>query len=292
VYFDGYWIKYYEPPTDSLAAKKALIEALSRRLFNHMEHGINMPGNRLEEARRAYNDEHDPERKRVNGAMLAGALFNRATDIFRKLVELQECGVEIGADNELMHECGRCLVEALEFGKMVHHRSGEESIDEMWGEPFRAFSMPVEAFYESRYIKIAQAMRAIDRIADEMVRCFEGDVAFAGLDAKIREFADVAKRKCETLRTDPVIFQVWPAFVVIAEHLTGFKPRIPPKPTEMQYRRVTDGVGLVSDGKCLLTYIARARVLMAKSTKDFLARCEQYQATHRGAHTGGVEGGQ
>jgi hypothetical protein len=47
----------------------------------------------------------------------------------------------------------------------VLHRSGDEGIDELWGEPFRAFSIPVEAFYESRYIKIAQALREIDRIA-------------------------------------------------------------------------------------------------------------------------------
>ncbi|MGD8206492.1 MAG: hypothetical protein PVH47_00280, partial [Thiohalocapsa sp.] len=72
VYMDGYWIKYYEPPPETLEAKKALIEALTRRLFNHVEHGINIPGFRLAEARAAYEQETDPERKRVNGAMLAG----------------------------------------------------------------------------------------------------------------------------------------------------------------------------------------------------------------------------
>ena len=85
IYFDGYWIKYYEPPPESLEAKKALIEALTRRLFNHVEHGINIPGIRLDEARAAYEAETDPDRKRVNGAMLAGALFNRAASIFTKL---------------------------------------------------------------------------------------------------------------------------------------------------------------------------------------------------------------
>ena len=48
-------------------------------------------------------------------------------------------------------------------------RSGEEGIDELWGEPFRAFSVSVAEFYESRYIKIGQSMRDIDRIADAMV---------------------------------------------------------------------------------------------------------------------------
>ena len=52
VYYDGYWIKRYDPMEDSLETKKHLIEALTRRLFNHVEHGINMPGERLDEAAR------------------------------------------------------------------------------------------------------------------------------------------------------------------------------------------------------------------------------------------------
>src|SRR5262249_1386865 len=85
VFYDGYWIKAYEAPGDSLLAKKQLIEALTRRLFNHVEHGLNMPGRRLDEARRAFESETDPDRKRVKGGMLAGALFNRAADVFTKL---------------------------------------------------------------------------------------------------------------------------------------------------------------------------------------------------------------
>ena len=51
VLYDGYWIKTYPVPIDSLQAKKLLIEALTRRLFNHTEHGLNIPGCRLGEAR-------------------------------------------------------------------------------------------------------------------------------------------------------------------------------------------------------------------------------------------------
>ena len=36
VYYDGYWIKSYEIPADTLLAKKRLIEALTRRLFHHV----------------------------------------------------------------------------------------------------------------------------------------------------------------------------------------------------------------------------------------------------------------
>ena len=53
IYFDGYWIKYYKPPADSLKAKKRLIQSLTWRLFHHMEHGINIPGRLLEQVRSA-----------------------------------------------------------------------------------------------------------------------------------------------------------------------------------------------------------------------------------------------
>ena len=86
-----------------------------------------------------------PTRRRIKGGMLAGALFNRATDIFTKLVEIQTLGVEIPSDNALLRECGEYFQEALELGKMVLHRSGEEGIDELWGEPLKAFSFPIES---------------------------------------------------------------------------------------------------------------------------------------------------
>ena len=94
VFYSGYWVKTYKVPEDTLQAKRKLIGALTRRLFNHVEHGLNIPGSRLNEARKSYEDETDETRRRVKGAMLAGALFNRAADIFTKLVELQS--VEIG----------------------------------------------------------------------------------------------------------------------------------------------------------------------------------------------------
>ncbi len=277
VFYDGYWIKWYEPPKDSLPAKKHLIEALTRRLFNHVEHGINMPGKRLNEARAAFERETDPEKKRVKGAMLAGALFNRAADIFKKAVELQECGVEITEDNELMRECGRCLMEAMEFGKTVKHRHGDEGIDELWGEPLKAFSMPIEVFYESRYIKIAQAMRDIDSVGNGLIRCLEDSSLFPGIGRSVRAFTQAARQKCETLRTDPVIFEVWPSFVVAGAKLSEFQPRLPVAASEEDHHWAAAGERLLWEGIRLITDLARARVAMPVSTCAFLARCENYR---------------
>ena len=279
VFYDGYWIKSYPVPANTLDAKKRLIEALTRRLFNHTEHGLNIPGTRLDEARQAYRAESDAACQRVKGAMLAGALFNRATDIFRKLVELQAVGVEIRSDDALMRECGRCLLDAMELGRCVLHRSGEEGIDELWGEPFRAFSIPLDDFFESRYIKIGQAMRDIDRIAEAMITNFTGIPAFAAISGLINDFAQLARVKAETLRTDPDIFDVWAQLVTAAERLANFTPLANIQPAGGVEHRVSDGLQLIRSGRDLVFYIARARTPMPKSTLDYLARCASYLKT-------------
>lgn len=276
VYYYGYWIKTYEAPADTLDAKKRLIEALTRRLFNHVEHGINIPGRRLEEARAAYEAETDPSMRRVKGAMLAGAMFNRATDIFTKLVEMQTLGIEISTDNALMRECGRCLHEALDLGKTVLHRSGDEGIDELWGEPFKAFSIPVDAFYESRYNKIALAMRDIDQIAATLKQTFGSHPMFSGISFFIDGYSSAARTKTETLRTDADIFDVWARFVVAGEQVQYFPPMLVPGADEISVREAKHGVRLIKEGVALVSDITRARVCMPKSTAEFIARCEAF----------------
>ena len=282
VMYDGYWIKTYPVPADTLEAKKKLIDALTRRLFNHTEHGLNIPGTRLNEARASYENEADPARKRVKGAMLAGALFNRAADIFRKLVELQACGIEILSDSPLMRECGRCLLEAMELGRNVLHRSGEEGIDELWGEPFRAFSIPLEDFYESRYIKIGRVLRDIDRISQVMIDTFSGIPAFSDIEAPVSELASAAKIKTETLRTDGDIFDVWARMVTAAERLCTLPLQCDASAlsSPMTYN-LSDGLQLIRQGRDLIFYISRARTAMPKSTQDYINRCATYLATGR-----------
>jgi hypothetical protein len=276
VYYHGYWIKAYQAPEDSLSAKKRLIEALTRRLFNHVEHGISVPGTRLNDARRAYDAETDPQRKRVKGSMLAGALFNRATDIFTKLVELQELGVAIGPDDALMRECGEHLQEALELGKLVLHRSGEEGIDELWGEPFKAFSFPIEEFYRSRYVKVAHTMRCIDGICAALKGALEPMPAFPGIAALVDEFAAAAKLSCETLRAEPDVFDVWTSFVVAGERMVGFVPRLPVHASAQERQSAAQGVHLLARARELVAYVARARVSMPKSSREFAETCRAY----------------
>jgi hypothetical protein len=278
IYSDGYWIKTYPVPEDTLRGKRQLIEALTRRLFNHTEHGLNIPGHRLAEAKQAYLNEADPGKKRVKGAMYAGAMFNRATDIFTRLVELQSVGVEISSSNDLMRECGACLKEALALCSLVLHRSGEEGIDELWGEPFRAFSIPLADFYDTRYIKMAQAMRGIDTIADAMIRTFD-TAMFPGIEPTIRDFARAARVKVETLRTDRDIFDIWAEMVTAGERLTSFRPILANPDSEHEQRVASCGNQLICNGRDLIFHITRARVAMPKSTREFVERCATYAAT-------------
>ncbi len=285
VLYNDYWIKTYPVPVDSLQGKKSLIEALARRLFNHTEHGLNIPGCRLGEARQSHAAETDPARYRVKAGMLAGALFNRAIDIFRRLVELQADGIEIRSDNALMRECGQCLLEAMELGRFVLHRSGEEGIDELWGEPFRAFSIPIEDFYESRYVKIGQSMRDIDLIAEAMIGNFSRIPTFEAVAAPIQDFANAAKVKTETLRTDPGIFDVWSHLVTAGERLANFAPQAVAEAADKRPGRplhsVSDGLQILRNGRDLVFYIARARTPMPKSTREYIAHCEAYLASGR-----------
>jgi hypothetical protein len=208
--------------------------------------------------------------------MLAGALFNRAADIFTHLVELEACGVEIQPGNDLMHECGLCLQEALKFGKLVRHRNGDEGIDELWGEPFKAFTMSIEAFYESRYVKIAMTMHNIDRVAREMVACFVRDPRFLGIDTLILNYARMAKRKCEILRTDDEIFDVWSNFVVAGENIVTFPPKTITTSAQ-QPNDVIDGKHLLKWGVRLIAFVTRARTPMPQSSEIFIAECERYK---------------
>ena len=278
IFYDGYWIKRYEAPVDNLSDKKLLIQSLTRRLFNHMEHGINIPGRLLDKVRADYEGEVDPSKKWVRGAMLAGALFNRAADIFNQLVELEACGVVIKSDNELMRTCGECLQEALELGKMVRHRNGDAGIDELWGEPFKAFVMSIEDFYQSRYIKIALTMRNIDEVAEHMIGCVRNNRGSEELEELIRRYACMARNKCEILRTDPDIFDAWVEFVVAGEAITGFTGKQTVTETVKESIDEFDARYMLEQGVELIANITRARTSMPSSTEEYLGLCEIFKS--------------
>ena len=270
VYYDQYWIRYYPPPTETLANKKTLIDQLTRRTFHHTESGINTPGSKVETARNAWHDEVDLDRKRVNAAMLAGALFNRATDIFTSIVDLEEKGIDVSPDNELMRACSASFEEALELGKYVKHASGHDGVDELWGEPFKVFTLSIEDYYASRYIKIAQTMRAIDGIAEAIVNTFAGQEAFDRIEQIVWDYARAACQETEIMKSDLDFFQNWPEFVSLGEKISRFEPNISDRKNSLSPTQITEGRLLLREGRNLLRDIAAIRVPMPISSQRYL----------------------
>lgn len=278
IFIDGYWVRYYAPPANTMAEKRSLIYSLQRRVFHHTEEGINSPGWRLEIVRKHYEEETDPARKRVKGAMLAGSLFNRATDIFTNLVDMEEKGIKVTKDNDLLRECESCFMQALELGKEVRHHSGEEGVDELWGEPFKAFSMPIDKFFMSRYVKLSQTFAAIDKLVDRMIGVFSKIDGFLGIVPLLEELREAAKTEAETMRRDEAIYEIWPRYVTAKEAVTSFKPQGLCSDSG-QLRYWEDGLRLLHMGKDVVNYLAGVRVPMPATTANYLAHCDLYEET-------------
>ncbi len=273
VYYDGYWIRHYDYDDGSLADKKRTIDKLTRRVFHHVEPGINTPGHRLEQIRESFDIEQDPAKKRVKGAMLAGALLNRGRDILTKLVELQDAGVEIGTDNELFNMCSEHFAEALELGKNIKLANGHEGLDELWGEPFKAFSLSPEDFYRSRYIKVAQTMSQIDTMHSVINNIIRLSPCLKAARPLINELCSSAKLACETLRTDPVIYEVWPRYIAAKEAFEQFSPIKINNGKKLNYK---PGFRLIKEGADLMAQLSIVRVSMPRSVGEYIARCDNY----------------
>jgi len=243
IYIDGYWIRYYAPPPNTMSEKRALIF---------------------------------PARKRVKAAMLAGSLFNRATDIFASVVDLEEKEIYIDDDNQLMEQCEACFMEALELGKQVKHFSGEEGVDELWGEPFKAFSYPTDKFFESRYIKLAQTFKSIDSVIDRMTNVFSTVEGFSGVMPLLEELREASKTEVETMRRDEAIYEVWPRYVAAKEAIVDFKP-CGLSNREERLRYWEDGLRLLHMGKDVISHLSGVRVPMPVTTANYMANCDLYE---------------
>lgn len=276
VFYDGYWIRSYHLHEDSYADKKQMIDQLTRRVFHHVEQGINTPSNRLDDIRAIYEAEDNPARKRVKGAMLAGSLLNRGRQILTAIVELEEAGVKIETSNELLRECGRCFIEALSLGKNIKLADGGEGVDELWGEPFKVFSMPIEDFFRTRYIKISQTMSEIDQITSAICTITIADDAFIEVNNKLLELGVMAKMTCETIRTDPVMFDVWPRYVAAKEAYEESLNNLFIDKDDKKNIHFMYAYRLIKEGGVLLIKLATLRVPIPDSVRLFTDKCKEF----------------
>ncbi|MGB1799488.1 MAG: hypothetical protein ACPHLK_01520 [Gammaproteobacteria bacterium] len=279
IFFDGYWVRYYHSDVESLANKKQMIDLLTRRVFHNVEPGINTPGHRVEEIRDIYNKESCAAKKRVKGAMLAGSLLNRGRDILKSIVELEEAGIKIETNNELLEECGKCFIEALELGKnikLIHGDNNVNDVNELWGEPFRVFSLPIEEYYQSRYIKIAQTMAEIDQVSDKLISLIELLPLFIDVKDKVLELSTASKLACETLRNDSVIFEVWPRYVIAKEAIEEFTLDLSSEKDATMRAKYKEAYELIKEGGSLMTILSSLRVPIPVSVKNYIKKCDDY----------------
>ena len=208
--------------------------------------------------------------------MLAGALLNRGADILTRVVELEQIGVSIKPDNELLRECGLCFMGALEYGKYIRVKHGREGLEELWGEPFRAFTTPVERFLESRYIKIAQTMQEIDQLVEKMDAVFANSTIFGNLVKLIEELAVSGKNTMETLRSDPAIIEIWPQFVSASEQVADCKPRLDEDATRREHALGKRGIDIFHRCGTLIEDLTNYRIPMPKTTHTLIQDCDQF----------------
>ncbi|MEE9551465.1 MAG: hypothetical protein V3V89_00320, partial [Gammaproteobacteria bacterium] len=212
-------------------------------------------------------------------AMLAGALLNRGSDILTTIVDLEEAGIKIESNNELLRECGKCFLAALEFGKNIKLYSGGEGLDELWGEPFKVFSMPMDEFFQSRYIKVAQTMSEIDQITETLIKIIKHVTGFDVVESIVIELGESAKQACETLRSDPVICDVWPRYVAAKETLENYISDMTERLSSEEHNVRHNALGLIQEGGSLLVDLTTVRVPMPKSTKQFYKKCDKFILT-------------
>lgn len=171
-------------------------------------------------------------------------------------------------------------MEALELGENIKLADGGEGIAELWGEPFRVFTMPMQEFFETRYIKLAQTMTEIDRITDAMTEIIRSSEIFYGLEELLEEFAISSKMSCETLRSDPAIFEVWPRYVAARELFDEFRIIIPNDLADEDRLAAKDKNRLLKEGSELLSRLTNLRVPIPDSVGHFIERCQQYFKLH------------
>jgi len=234
-------------PADTLEAKKDLIAALTRRLFNHTEHGLNRARHAPRRGASRLRAGNRPRAAQDQGRHAGRRIIQSGHGVFTQLVEIQRLGVDIQSDNPLMRACGRTPEGSAGARQAGAARGrGEEGIDELWGGALQGGSCSrSRASTKAATSKIAETMRDIDAIADTLIGTFADLPAFRRhRDGRCRARGG-GQGQDETLRTDPDLFEVWTTFVAAAERLAFFEPRLPADASVRAKQEVSDALQLI-----------------------------------------------
>ncbi|MEQ8939061.1 MAG: hypothetical protein RLT30_10225, partial [Gammaproteobacteria bacterium] len=205
--------------------------------------------------------------------------------ILKAIVELEESGVKIEPSNELLRECGRCFMEALSLGKNIKLNDGGEGVDELWGEPFRVFSMPIEDYFHTRYVKVARTMFEIDRVTEDLEKVMQEFDLFEQMRTRLKDLSESAKLACETIRNDPAIFDIWPRYIAAKESyqqdlmtIMQSKTKAEHKDSLNTYRRLLEANRILREGGIVLIKLATLRVPLPTSVGRISEHVEEFLA--------------
>ncbi len=319
--------KHLEKATNQAVfnTKKERIQLMISRFFQNAEGPINVPAAQVDTLRENYQEAketNDPALIKGSATVLAGALFNRLSDHIKDAASIQKDVVNEDHDSvpqdkltdgktptelklqKLEQSIGSDLVELLDIGELVSHKNGKDNIREMVGEPVMALQKPLEAFYEHRYGKVADAQNDIDKLSDQLIETIEKNPLYEktngkkSLAEKIDNYRDTALKAVETHRNKGEYYEeIVPKLIASRSEIRDHKPNVTlPKhlPQDRQLRQTAE----IALSKVVLEEFAghisdlvEARVDLPEGTKHMEKRIEQLENLHERNRQNGVSTG-
>ena len=276
VHYYGYWVKTYPVPADTLYAKKELIAALTRRLFNHTETPVERAGYSPRRSAprllRGNGSTAPPRQGRDAGGRvvqpchghLHPSWWRSRRSASRSCPTMPSCSSAGNICRKHWNSASWCCTVAA-----------KKASTSCGASPSRRSCCP------SRISTRAATSRSRKRcgtstVSPTLVTTFVDltpspasrravGVRAGGEDQE----RDPAHRFGHLRRMDHVRRVRRAPVRVRAELVREAAPRA--------HQEVADARRLIAQGKDLITYITRARVPMPKSTREFIERCERFR---------------
>ena len=118
-------------------------------------------------------------------------------------------------------------------------------------------------------------MSEIDRITDSLLQIIDTQEQFESARPAMEELCVTAKLACETIRTDPVNFDIWPRYVAAKESMEDYISSYMEKLADNNHVLQRRVIEMIRDGSALIISLATVRVPMPKSTEQILEECRQ-----------------
>ena len=113
-------------------------------------------------------------------------------------------------------------------------------------------------------------------VTDKLITVIEHSPVFSAVKEKLIELGTASKLACETLRSDPIIFEIWPRYVVAKEAFEEYAIDISHVKRSKERLKYMEGYELIKDGGLLLTVLSSLRVPMPKSVQNYIKKCDEY----------------